>query len=726
LTRIHPADWDHEGWDIIQRANLRNVPPLPQNELMATFSSVERLERRNNPLGHTSGAYRGSNTPSSGPIILTDGSDAVKHIADVADAQKIDQTDVYPLQMKCFDEVILGGVCAGDVVVIAGQTGHGKCLGEGTPIIMFDGTIKKVEEIRNGDCLMGPDSKPRMVSGITSGIDDLYKIIPVKGESYIVNSDHVLSLKRTQTQLFKRGKPMNLRKGEIINISIQEYIKQSGYFKHIHKGWRSGVEWRNKKVNIDPYFLGVWLGDGTSSKTDITSMDKEVVTYCSNYAEKMGLKTKKYVQKNNQSSVYSFTTGYSGGRKNPLRELLRKNNVFKNKHIPFCYLINSRENRLQLLAGLIDTDGYKNTNVYEFVNKNERLARNVMFLAQSLGYYSSCHSFVNKRFNLIYWKVGISGDCSLIPVKIPRKKVEKRTQKKDVLMTGISVLPVGVGRFYGFELDRDGLFLLGDFTVTHNTSLAQDWTMSLVRGDKKVKALWFSYEVLVSHLWNKFQEMGMTREDCIFIPAKHTDGNVAWIEAKIKEGKEKFGIKAVFIDHLGFLLPKTNGILGKNLSSNYASFLTQVMRDLKTIALKEEIIIFLPVHMKKPDYHNKHADIDDIKDSSGVGQESDLVFLIEREKDKTENTKSYFTDSTKITLAKNRKTGITVVGKFTMINGRFAYDSKDAKLDKELEAFGKEKEEVVVTQPLLVATEKHVVTEEEMEKAILNNWGTQY
>jgi len=240
-------------------------------------------------------------------------------------------------------------------------------------------------------------------------------------------------------------------------------------------------------------------------------------------------------------------------------------------------------------------------------------------------------------------------------------------------------------------------------TAHGKTTICQDWTMSLIRGEKKAKALWFSYEVLATHLWMKFQEMGMTREDCVFIPAKHSNGNVAWVEAKIKEGKEKFGIKTVFIDHLGFLLPKTTGILGKNLSSNYASFLTQIMRDLKTIALKEEVIIFLPVHMKKPEYGNRQVDINSIRDSGGISQEADLVFLIERERDKEADSKTYFTDTTKITLAKNRKTGVTVIGKFTMIKGRFAYDDSKEKVQKIYDEFNEDEEKKEpVEQPLFV------------------------
>lgn len=216
------------------------------------------------------------------------------------------------------------------------------------------------------------------------------------------------------------------------------------------------------------------------------------------------------------------------------------------------------------------------------------------------------------------------------------------------------------------------LVVIAGQTGEGKTSLAQDWTLSFIRGPKKAPVLWFSYEVLPTHLWRKFQTMGMTEEDVAVIPAKHSSGNVVWVEEKIKEAKAKFGIKVVMIDHLGFLLPKTNSMTGKNMSSNYASFVTQIVRDIKTLALQEEVIIVLPVHMRK----TEKSEMTDIKDSVGISQESDLVFLIARER-AAKNANSYFTDFTQITLAKNRKTGQTHKAWFTMVNERFAYSDRN-------------------------------------------------
>ena len=94
------------------------------------------------------------------------------------------------------------------------------CHGIGTPILMFDGTIKPVESIKVGELLMGPDSKPRQVLELYNGIDQLFEIRPIKGESFIVNSDHILSLVKTN-----EGKGNDYQ--QIVNISVKDYLQKS-------------------------------------------------------------------------------------------------------------------------------------------------------------------------------------------------------------------------------------------------------------------------------------------------------------------------------------------------------------------------------------------------------------------------------------------------------------------------------------------------------------------
>lgn len=349
-----------------------------------------------------------------------------------------------------------------------GPTGVGKCHGKGTKILMYDGSIKNVEDVLVGDLLMGDDSKPRRVLSLARGVDNMFKIIPNKGQSFVCNEPHVLSLKNTLTK-------------KIVNIPLNEYINKSNTFKNTHKLWRTSVEFDSKDVNIDPYFMGLWLGDGNIVEPAITTADDEIVEYLNTFAKSWSLSVTKKDLPENKSDVYYINSGIRGGKaedklnRNPLLNAFREYGLMNrgsySKFIPNDYLYNSISVRKRLLAGLIDSDGYQFHNCYLISTKYYELAEQIKFLAGSIGCFASIHNKIVK--GQTYYNVNISGDLSDIDVLLPRKKSQVRQQKKDVLVTGFNVEYLGKGEYYGFELDGNHLYLLGDFTVTHNTQLAK-------------------------------------------------------------------------------------------------------------------------------------------------------------------------------------------------------------------------------------------------------------
>lgn len=362
-----------------------------------------------------------------------------------------------------------------ELLYIAG-IGSGKCLAKGTPVMRSSGRIDVVENIKKGDLLMGWDSKPRKVTSLSRGKEEMYKIIPTKGQPFIVNASHVLSLKRINKGIIAKNGKIDSKAGEIINIPVRDYLSLSNKMKGILKLWRTGIDFNEKKVNIDPYFLGLWLGDGNSHNLGISTQDNEIREATYKQAHDLGLSININKNKNKSCPTYIITTGKSigGHDRNKLLNKFKKLGLLKNKHIPHKYKTNSREIRLQLLAGLIDTDGYQGNNCLEFSNKNKRLCKDVLYLCRSLGFAAylkrretKCRG---KTFEL--YRISISGDLSKIPTRLARKKCSPRKQKKNHLVTGFKVESIGVGDYYGFEVDKDHLYLLGDFTVTHNSYIS--------------------------------------------------------------------------------------------------------------------------------------------------------------------------------------------------------------------------------------------------------------
>lgn len=366
--------------------------------------------------------------------------------------------------------------------MLIGPPGNGKCLGKDTPVLMFDGTIKMVQDVKVGDSLMGDDSSPRKVLSISSGREDLYKIVPKKGDPYVVNFSHILSLKESGGKGFK--------KGTVHDISLENYLKLPNHRKHHLKGFKVGVSFKEKEVPLDPYLIGYWLGDGSSLRPDITTGDPEIISYFEKGIRNYNLFIERMKNSPYDYRISTKKTGAGKGfwgnlsHKNYFLKVLQELHLIKNKHIPLIYKCNSKAVRLLLLAGILDSDGHyqEHCRQFEVTFKSKILADDLVYLSRSLGfaaYSKPCRKKwtspnLNNKYKGegSYFRVIISGDgLEEIPTKLMRKKALKRNQKKDVLVTGINVEKLGPGEFFGFELDGNGRFLLGDFTVTHNTLL---------------------------------------------------------------------------------------------------------------------------------------------------------------------------------------------------------------------------------------------------------------
>lgn len=343
--------------------------------------------------------------------------------------------------------------------IIIAPTG---CHRKGTLVRLFDGSTKAVERVKVGDRLMGPDSTPRNVLRLYRGKSQMYQVTPVKGEPWVVTPDHVLSLVQTQT-------------GEVTDVSVAEWLNWSATQKHLHKLYRTGVEYADAKVPLDPYFLGVLLGDGSvSGSIEVTNPDPEILSFTRKKAKEWGLRITEWTS---GGGCPRLRLAGRKGVKNPLTEVLRELGVHGTtagtKRVPDLYLHSSRKHRLALLSGLLDTDGHLSGGGYDYISKSEQLSRDVAELARSVGlaaYVASCEKRSQLGSGGTYWRVSISGDCTVIPCRVSRKKAGPRRQSKDVRRTGFSVKQVSTNeRYYGFKLDGDQRYLLEDFTVTHNS-----------------------------------------------------------------------------------------------------------------------------------------------------------------------------------------------------------------------------------------------------------------
>ena len=357
----------------------------------------------------------------------------------------------------------------GNFVMLMGGPGSGKCLKNGTKIIMYDGSLKNVEDIEVGDILMGPDSTPRNVLSTSKGTGDLYKVEQNKGEDYVINDNHILSLKKS-IRAIKDGRYKN--EPDTVNIHVKEYLEKSNRWKHNFYGYKTIIDFDKKEVDIEPYFLGIWLGDGTQVTTQITTEDTIIEKYLIEYADRLDLNISYQIKEDNKAKGVKIISN-NNNKNNTLLKLLDRYNLRKEKHIPDNYLFNNMKNRLELLAGLIDSDGFVDKGGYGIVQKNKNLILQIKLLCDQLGFKTNLMDKYNKKYNKMYYMLSINGDIDKIPVKLDRKKIYPK-RRVNHLVTGINVEYYGKGDYSGFELDNDNLFLLEDCTVLHNSFISKN------------------------------------------------------------------------------------------------------------------------------------------------------------------------------------------------------------------------------------------------------------
>ena len=396
-----------------------------------------------------------------------------------------------------------------DIKVLYGGRASSKCLAIGTKVMMFDGTLRAVEDVCVGDQVMGPDSKPRNVLHTTTGHSPMYRVKQCRATDYVVNEDHILSVRRVEAS--RKGKmlanktwsPRYPHLGDVANVNVREYMNSSNKFKVNFVGYKAGlIQFDDQDVALDPYIFGLWLGDGHRDAALFTTMDREIVDALKEFASANDMLFEFVSNNGGKASTYRIrekdrrAKRVKGTKRNRIITALRNYGVFSDlvredgkrirkrvdKRIPHAYIQNSKEKRLQLLAGIIDTDGTCiNENCYVITSSCEAFAEDLKLLVDTLGFRSSINersTTAQNGFKGTAWAVTFSGKTTEIPCRLPRKK-SKKNGRSDETLTYIDVEPIGMGDYAGFSVDGDHLFCLADGTVTHNSHDAAGFAVYL-------------------------------------------------------------------------------------------------------------------------------------------------------------------------------------------------------------------------------------------------------
>jgi len=347
-----------------------------------------------------------------------------------------------------------------NMILITGARGDGKAMALNSKVLTPNGW-KKIIDLKVGDEIFSGN-------GIITRVTHLHPISKMnlykvetrdgRGKDALFNEEHLFNV--INKQRWKSGKAKTIPLKEIIKkYSSPTFDKRNGnnYIEYLYQIPNpKPLEYSEKKLEIDPYILGIWLGDGHSLGGRITTNDKEIFNYF-NY------EVRKHKSKFNYQVI-------------GLIKDLRKYNLIGNKHIPDVFLKGSIKQRIALLQGLLDSDGFisKRGNEIEFSNKKEILIDSVVKLVLELGGNIHKEKRITKCLGKPFesFRLKITIPSIIIPSRLERKlKFWKDSHKNECLsnfITNIQYVKEDSGRC--ISVGEDGTFITDNYMVTHNST----------------------------------------------------------------------------------------------------------------------------------------------------------------------------------------------------------------------------------------------------------------
>lgn len=414
---------------------------------------------------------------------------------------------------------------------------------------------KKMGDIKIGDYVIGQDGKPTKVTEIIPhGEQDVYEVMFSDGSLTKCSAEH---LWETQTQYQRNACAKFKKRHPIADIGKYWTVKttreiadtlicSSTGSKNHSIPMVEPVLFENRDVEVDPYLLGLLLGDGNLRETSInfTTPDSFLVEKIAEIVGKDGLEIWKdeHTRKDSQCNYDYHISGRKDGKtgrnhhSNQLLNGLRGYGLLGKrsweKFVPYDYRFNSVDVRLAVLRGLMDTDGTicKNEKVRTpvFTTASKQLADNVKFIVQSLG--GTCHTSErtgvkpNGDKGRLQYKVSFMLPNGTNPFLLPRKAELVTERKKYRPMRYIvSVKKVGREEVQCINVDNDRhLYVTDDFICTHNCLtrfFQRDSTkannLTLYKGKENEFWLWVSTWAL---FLTKPSDLGYSDEGYILPP----------------------------------------------------------------------------------------------------------------------------------------------------------------------------------------------------------------
>ena len=331
----------------------------------------------------------------------------------------------------------------------------GKALEDSTPVLTTEGW-RRHGDLRPGMYVYGRDGEPKRILAVTGSTEqDLFDVTFPEGRVLRATSGHLWSGRR---YMHPKGDTSRWEHREM-TLTTEEIAKitrmRAGGVRPFKVWAHQPVELPEANLPIDPYILGFWLGDGRAREGCIAkgAVDRE------------HLLTLGHEIKSKEGMCAVLVDG--------LTRALRLAGLQNNKHIPESYLYASSEQRLALLQGLMDSDGYcsPKSGYIEFSNTNKEIIDGLLTLLHLEGAAPKVTTAIGHYGDVQckqYWRIQFRADRPMFRLARKARHQRPTTERKDHRLSVVDVVPAGRGMAQCITVEG-GEYLAGrELTLTHN------------------------------------------------------------------------------------------------------------------------------------------------------------------------------------------------------------------------------------------------------------------